>query len=30
VQNYMNRDVYDVPEKELGNDGADEQAGYAF
>jgi hypothetical protein len=30
VQNYMNRDVYDVPENELGNDGAHEHAGYAF
>ena len=30
VQTYRNRDVYDVPEKELGLEGADEQAGYAY
>jgi hypothetical protein len=30
VRTYRNIDVYDVPENELGNDGADEQAGYAF
>jgi hypothetical protein len=30
VQTYKNRDVYDVPENELGNDGADEQERYAF
>jgi hypothetical protein len=30
VQTYRNRDVYDVPENEPCNDGADEQARYAF